>query len=137
MSLNIQRILAPSWKLLVILALVILRAPLLRAEEEKPVVREKAFEKDGVVSVRGVCLLGTTGCQSKFFSTLAGNQRNDWWQDVHVKKDQPVDLAHACYRKRDDEKKGAGLCCEPALKDGKPDDQQIRNWFGVIAWQWK
>lgn len=105
--------------------------------DEREVIREKVFDKAGTVSVHCVCLLGSTGCPSEFFAKLNGKQRHGWWQDVHVQAGVSVDLAGACHRKRTEDGKGSGLCCEPEAKAGKPDEEQIRNWFGVIEWRWK
>lgn len=120
-----------------ILAAGLLAPGTLADADEREVFREKVFDKSGTLSVHCVCLLGSTGCPSEFFAKLNGKQLQGWWQDVHVQAGVSVDLAGACYRKRAEDGKGAGLCCEPTLKDGKPDEKQMRSWFGVTEWKWK
>jgi hypothetical protein len=69
------------------------------------------FQKDGKANVQCQCVLATTGCQSKLFSSLAGKEIHSWHQEINVKKNMRLNLNEVCYRKRNVDKLGDGLCC--------------------------
>jgi hypothetical protein len=98
-----------------------------RSAEKSPYLPEFT----GVALIHCYCTLGTSGCGSDFFWRLAGSPVHDWWQEIHLVDGKEVDLASACFRKRDAEKLGGGLCCSVNEKDGKPDDVMLRKFFGV------
>ena len=81
----------------------------------------------GKHSLKCDCILATTGCASNLFFKLAGSQIHTWQQDFHTPKvNYKVDegiLAKACYRKRNVDKQGDGLCCEPL------NDNAISKYF--------
>jgi hypothetical protein len=60
------------------------------------------------------CVLATSGCPSKLFDELAGKPRHDWFQDFtppNASSNTTHARALACWRKRDADKLGDGLCC--------------------------
>src|SRR5262245_35855366 len=73
--------------------------------------KEVRFERSGKANIKCECVLATSGCESKIFAALAGNQLHSWHYEISVKKDMRLNLNKVCYRKRDVEEQGAGLCC--------------------------
>ena len=67
---------------------------------------------DGKVTISCLCIAATSLCQSKLFDSLAGKERFDWAQEGFTKKGQRYNLNEACYRKRNVDGRGEGLCCE-------------------------
>lgn len=76
------------------------------------------------------CVLATSACEAKIFDDLADKPRQTWSQDIFLKAGVTVDLSSACWRKRDDDKGGKGLCCSilPATDEAK----NIRFFNGVL-----
>jgi hypothetical protein len=96
------------------------------------VVSRKTFAKSGDAEITCLCILGSSGCSSDFFDKASGSQRVDWRQTVSVVAGKEVDLAAACYRKRDVNPGGKGLCCTPSMrKDGSPDPKEVERFFGA------
>ncbi len=96
------------------------------------VVSRKTFEKSGDAEITCVCILGSSGCSKDFFDKASGSQRVDWKQTVSAVAGKEVDLAAACYRKRDTNPGGKGLCCAPSIrKDGSPDPKEVERFFGA------
>lgn len=62
-----------------------------------------------------LCIAATTGCNFAVFDSAAGKPRKEWSQDfspVPGKAPSTTDLALACWRKRDANPGGEGLCCD-------------------------
>ncbi len=70
------------------------------------------FDVNGKRNIECLCVAATSGCQLKVFDALAGSQRHTWVYEISTRKGATVDLTEICYRKRDVEKLGDGLCCE-------------------------
>lgn len=68
-------------------------------------------EADGKWNIKCECLRNFNNCHKKFFATAEGKSKHYWHQDAYVKKGIPLDLAEACYRKRDVYNKGEESCC--------------------------
>lgn len=103
------------------------------AQETRPAVESPYVPNfTGVALVHCYCIAATSGCSSNFFWRTAGSPVHDWWQEGHfIEGKETTDLAPACFRKRDVEKLGNGLCCSVDEKDGKPDEAMLRKFFGV------
>lgn len=67
--------------------------------------------EDGKFSVKCSCVLGTSLCHLKTFDEAAGKPRQEWIMDQYGKAGKEIDLNASCWRKRDAEKMGDGLCC--------------------------
>lgn len=82
--------------------------------------------KDGKIEVACRCVAKSTPlCQLKLFDAIAGQERYEWTQENYVKKGKATNLDEACYRKRDVEKRGDGMCCEVPGDESKT----IKNMF--------
>ena len=60
------------------------------------------------------CVLATTSCNFKVFDEAAGKPRHEWYRDFTTNESKTYDnefLAKACWRKRDVDGQGDGLCC--------------------------
>jgi hypothetical protein len=68
-------------------------------------------EKDETISTFCECLTAFSGCESKLLASAAGYPLYSWYQTNYLKKGVQIDLNAACYRKRDVEGMGDGLCC--------------------------
>jgi hypothetical protein len=68
-------------------------------------------DADQKVEVSCACVLATSLCELKVFDQLSGAQRQTWTQSNFAKAGVPIDLSAACYRKRDADTGGQGLCC--------------------------
>lgn len=62
----------------------------------------------GCVSPAG----GVQACLMK-----VGRDEHNWWQDVHGRAGERIDLRAACYRKRNQSGMGEGLCCEEPTQE--------------------
>ena len=60
------------------------------------------------------CILATSGCNFALFDEAAGKPRHTWYQDFTPPGGQSTlhDRALACWRKRDVQGSGDGLCCQ-------------------------
>mgnify|MGYP007050458733 CR=1 FL=1 len=61
-----------------------------------------------------VCVTGTSACPLKFFDELADKPRHEWNQDIFIASGRTLtqqELNQACWRKRDVDDRGGGLCC--------------------------
>lgn len=71
------------------------------------------MDEDQKISVDCTCVLAVTPlCEFKLVDKLSGSQRQSWTQTNFAKAGVAVDLNAACYRKRDADDGGQGLCCE-------------------------
>jgi len=107
-----------------------------RQSNQSGVLAKTTFPNSGNAAVECVCILATSGCTLAVFDKAAGSQRVDWRQTISVLAGREVDLASACYRKRDTDTGGKGLCCLPGNRtDGTPDPKDIDRFYGakVIA----
>lgn len=117
---------------LLVSAAVVSGAPPGLAEDQRPMIESPHVAGfTGAALIHCHCVAATSGCKSAFFWRLAGSPTHDWWQEVHLVEGKEVDLTAACYRKRDVEKLGHGLCCPVDEKDGKPDEEMLKKFFGV------
>ena len=66
---------------------------------------------DGDVSLNCACVVGYAGCEKKFWDTIQGSERHSWSYSIHVQAGHTYNLDELCYRKRDVDKMGDGLCC--------------------------
>jgi len=85
----------------------------------------------GKGNVHCYCILGVSGCSSDLLWHAQGAPTHDWHQDNFFQEGKAVDLSDACYRKRDSDGQGNGLCCGVDVKDGKPDDKMVHSFFGA------
>lgn len=101
-------------------------------EELRPMIASPhVADFSGEGRIHCYCIAGTSGCSREFFWRVAGLPTNDWWQDVNLVSGKAADLTAACFRKREVKGLGNGLCCSVDEKDGKPDDEMMRKFFGV------
>lgn len=103
------------------------------ADDEKKVIKSWNFRSSGKAKVHCGCVAAVSGCSSQLMWSLQGSAKHSWWQDIHAQEDQSVDLSEACFRKRDVNKMGDGLCCQPDDRAGNHDREQVAKWFG--AWE--
>ena len=83
---------------------------------------------DGPISIECACVTPTAGqeqCLLGILDAAAGRPRHTWRQVVHGSAGKSIDLAGACYRKRDVDAAGASLCCEGS------DGNSSRKFFGA------
>jgi hypothetical protein len=66
---------------------------------------------DGDVRLKCICVLAKPGCESKFFDAIQGSERISWIYTIHVRAAHSYNLNELCYRKRDVDSMGSGLCC--------------------------
>ena len=86
---------------------VMAAAPLALAETE---YEAKANEQ---IMIGCTCVLATSGlCDRAVWDDLAGSQRHSWNQPASVLAGKHYNLDELCYRKRDMDMHGGGLCCE-------------------------
>lgn len=103
------------------------------ADDPKPMKSPFTPSQDGQAQAHCVCVAATTGCLSMVLWKLEGKPSHDWWQTIHLTAGKEVDLGLACYRKRDVDDKGAGMCCVlPVAPDDEPDPADVNKLFGVI-----
>ena len=86
-------------------------------------------KQDGDIKIACTCILATAGCQSKVLDALAGKQRVTWIQSASMKKSASYILGQLCYRKRNVDGLGGGLCCE-----GSNEAESLKLFRGEI---WK
>ncbi|WP_143079536.1 hypothetical protein [Nitrosospira sp. Nsp14] len=68
-------------------------------------------EKNEKISVRCECLLSLPLCELEVFASAAGKPLQTWYQDVTLTAGKITDLNAACYKNRDVDGMGDGLCC--------------------------
>lgn len=85
---------------------ICLASPILRSQ-----AGETKFDVEGVKNVECACIVATSGCRSRILDGMAGKVRHTWIQEIHVARGMSLDLTDVCYRKRDADKMGEGLCC--------------------------
>ena len=68
--------------------------------------------RDGDVSIQCMCIARSAGCDRRFFDAASGGNRVSWSQPAHLLGGHSYNLDELCYRKRDVDGGGAGLCCE-------------------------
>lgn len=107
----------------------------LAAAADAPLISRMTFDRTGQSLIHCACVAKTIGgaaCRYKVVDGLSGKERPDWWQEVHHEAGNEVDLSMACWRKRNVDTHGAGLCCEPEMKnENYPDDAQLRALYRV------
>ncbi len=69
------------------------------------------FEDSGTLYVQCECLVAFPACQSEILSQIAGKPKQTWTQTGTVKKDVTLDLTHWCFRRRELDGPGVGICC--------------------------
>lgn len=72
-------------------------------------------DSDGKFSVECACVSPTAGleqCVLGFMDAAAGYPRTTWRQDLFGKAGKEIDVASACFRKRDVASGGSSSCCE-------------------------
>jgi hypothetical protein len=72
-------------------------------------------QADGKISIECACQTPTAGmeqCLLGIMDASAGRPRTTWQQTVFGQANKPIDLAAACYRKRDVASAGGSSCCE-------------------------
>lgn len=75
--------------------------------------------KNGEILIECACVMPSgTALQCSGLRVFdVGRPRHQWRQSVHGKKGTQVNLSEACYRKRDAEGMGSGLCCEASARE--------------------
>jgi hypothetical protein len=74
-------------------------------------------EKDGTIQIGCACVVGFAGCELKLFDELRDKPRQTWTQPANVKAGTKYNLDQLCYRKRDVDEGGEGLCCTAANEE--------------------
>jgi len=69
------------------------------------------FHRSGTATFKCACILATTGCSSRIADALAGSQRHTWSYDGSVNQDVTLDISELCWRKRNVDDMGEGVCC--------------------------
>jgi len=92
--------------------------------DSKPVTASSS----GNAFISCVCVLATSGCPLKRFDELAGSPRQSWVQPAAVLEGHTYDVSLLCYRQRDVQGRGEGLCCQ---LDG--DEKDVRYFSGSLG----
>lgn len=127
----------PSARLLVAVILF-LGLPLSLASDtpaETPKMIHKAtFTRGGDAGLHCACLTTRSGCDRKLQQPFAPDTVHQWWQVAQVEAGTSLDVATACWRKRDVPSQGDALCCSPSLdQNGNPVPRELRNLYGATA----
>jgi hypothetical protein len=119
------------------IAIVLVLCPILltaQAETPKPkIIATHTFTKDGTAAVQCVCVVASSGCKSALYDALNESQRHTWGIDVFGKFGEVTDVRLSCYRKRDVDKLGNGLCCSVSEESGKPGMKELVSFFGALS----
>jgi hypothetical protein len=92
------------------------------------------FIGGGDARVHCACVTIRGGCDVKLHLPFAEGTVHQWWQIVQIEAGKPVDVASACWRKRDVPGYGDAYCCSPGIRpDGEPIPRELRNLFGATA----
>jgi hypothetical protein len=88
----------------------------------------------GTYNVKCACVEGKTGCSKKFLWKASGEGLQTWYQDAELMASRAEDISAACYRKRDVDGLGDGLCCTVSTKPGgTPDPAELHAFFGALS----
>lgn len=79
---------------------------------------------DQDIGIDCVCLVGRSGCQSNILASQGGKDVKTWVTPAHLLAGHTYDLNQTCYRKRDVDGQGDGMCC---VADNESDS--IKNLF--------
>ncbi len=102
--------------------------------EAAKIVHKVTFVRTGDASLHCACITTRGGCDTKLQHPLAAGNVHQWWQIVQVETGKPVDVASACWRKRDVPAHGDALCCSPTLnQDGDPIPRELRRLYGATS----
>jgi hypothetical protein len=116
-----------------LILLVAVLCVVVAAQPKTKIISTYTFKKTGAAAVECGCVATADDCSLKIFDALKGKQRHTWTMDVFGKEGEQTDVRLACYRKRDADKMGAGLCCNVAEKEGKPDPKELEALFGALS----
>ena len=125
---------APSGRLASALLIAIL--PLAAAGDTpaaKPgIVHKVKFTRAGDAKLHCACVTTRSGCDTKLSQPLAAESVHQWRQTLQVEAGESVDVAAACWRKRDVPGHGDALCCSPVLnQNGDPVPAELRKLYGA------
>ena len=76
-------------------------------------------DKDETISTFCECLEAFSGCELELIASATGKPSHSWYQTNYLMKGVEADLNVACYRKRDSDGMGDGLCCTVANSEAK------------------
>jgi hypothetical protein len=79
---------------------------------------------DGDIEIGCVCAAGFPGCETTLFDALNSKQRITWTQKASMLAGKTYNLDQLCYRKRDEDGMGGGLCCK-----GAGEEDSIKRLF--------
>lgn len=117
-------------------ALLILILPLAVAGDtpgaKNGVVHKVKFARAGDARLHCACITTRSGCDTRLQPPLAAETVHQWWQTLQVEAGESVDVAAACWRKRDVPAHGDALCCSPVLnQNGDPLPSELRKLYGA------
>jgi hypothetical protein len=117
-------------------ALLISLAPLAAAGDAPPakpgIVHKVKFARAGDAKLHCACVTTRSGCDTKLSQPLAAESVHQWWQTLQVEAGESIDVAAACWRKRDVPGHGDALCCSPVLnQNGDPMPAELRKLYGA------
>jgi hypothetical protein len=85
-------------------------------------------------SVHCACVTVRAGCDGQLQMPVAPGAVHQWWQAVQAEAGKDVDVATACWLKRDAPGHGDALCCSPGIKPtGDPIPRELRRLYGATA----
>jgi hypothetical protein len=111
--------------------------PRIDQSDTKPkVITNFTPTESGEFNVQCACVLATSGCSLELLWKAGGAQLHEWSQDASLVAGKSTDISAACYRKRDVDKLGAGLCCEVSKNaTGTPDTKELHALFAALKIQ--
>jgi hypothetical protein len=102
--------------------------------EAAKIIHKVTFVRGGDAGLHCACVTTRSGCDTKLQLPFTPDTVHQWWQTVQVEPATSLDVASACWRKRDVPAHGDALCCSPALnQEGNPVPRDLRNLYGATA----
>jgi hypothetical protein len=86
------------------------------------------FDRDGTAFIDCTCAAATSACASAVGDALGGKQRFKWTSTGSAKAGVSVDISELCWRRRNGDSEGQGLCC--VLNN---DQSDVRFYWGELS----
>jgi hypothetical protein len=84
--------------------------------------------KDGTAYIDCTCIAATSACVSSIGDALGGKERFKWTSTGAAKAGASVDISDLCWRRRNNDLEGQGLCC--SLNN---DQRDVRFFWGELS----
>lgn len=85
----------------------------------------ETFDFDGKATIDCQCIPTGSFCGTRMQKAATDDARHSWSQTVYFRADKEVNFSRACWRKRDVDDLGSGLCCELHR------DERDARWYGA------